>query len=91
MNISKRDYIYKLNDQDIKIEMSIVCFDDNRYLVILRPYMVMVYNGFATMVTHISIDFENDDKWIDQSSDEIDEKYIDPKIKKRIYAEVLLD
>ena len=93
MNIKKRDYIYKLNEHDITVEMKIVCFDgeEDHYLVIFRPYMLMVYNGVASMVTHVSIDIGESDKWLDSSSEEIKKDHIDPKIKSRIYAEILLD
>ena len=99
--MKRRDFIYTINDQDIKVEMTVLHFDNNsndedNYLLLFRPHVVMVYNNKASMVSHVSIDIvNNEERWINQDGStnvkEISEEDVDPKFRSRLYAEILLD
>ena len=101
LNMKRRDFIYTLNEQDIKVEMTIMHFDndndnEDNYLVLFRPHVVMVYNNQALMVSHVSIDIiNNEERWINQDGStrviEISAEDVDPKFRNRLYAEILLD
>lgn len=90
-------YTYLLNDEPITIDMKFFHFDEgefeDNYLIMFKPFMVIVCEGKAVMLSHITYNtFNGRERWIEQiTGKEIPPELISDKLKKRLAAEIMLD
>ena len=97
--MKKSEFTYSLNDQTITADMTIVHFDmedendkNDNYLILFKPFIVMAYKNQVTMITSVSINLAtNETKWTEQKTGKkLLANEVDPKLEKRIIAELLL-